>query len=36
MADAGRRFVRKGTSEAALRAAITRNGGERLGLDRKD
>jgi uncharacterized protein DUF1559 len=32
-ADGSGRFVRKGTSEATLRAAITRNGGDRLGPD---
>jgi hypothetical protein len=33
MADCAGRFVRKGTSEAALRAAITRNAGDTLGPD---
>jgi hypothetical protein len=33
MADGSRRFVRTGIREDALRAAITRNGGERDGLD---
>lgn len=33
MADGSRRWVRKGLSEATLRAAITRNGGEPLGPD---
>jgi hypothetical protein len=33
MADGSMRWVRKGTSEANLRAAITRNGGETLGDD---
>jgi hypothetical protein len=33
MAGSSVRFVRKGTSEAALRAAVARNGGEWLGLD---
>jgi hypothetical protein len=33
LGDGSTRFVRKGTSEATLRAAITRNGGERFGPD---
>jgi hypothetical protein len=33
MADCSGRFVSKGTSEATVRAAITRNGGDRLGPD---
>jgi hypothetical protein len=33
LADGSTRWVTKETSEATLRAAITRNGGERLGLD---
>jgi hypothetical protein len=33
LADCSMRFVKKGTSEATLRAAITRNGDERLGPD---
>jgi hypothetical protein len=33
LADGSIRWVRKGTSEATLRAAITRNGGEGIGLD---
>jgi hypothetical protein len=33
MVDASRCFVRKGAPEAALRAAITRNGGEKADLD---
>ncbi len=33
MADASRRWIRKGISESSLRAAITRNGGDALGSD---
>jgi hypothetical protein len=33
MADGSVRWVQKGTSAATLRAAITRNGGDRLGPD---
>jgi hypothetical protein len=33
LADGSRRWIQKGTGEATLRAAITRNGGERLGMD---
>jgi hypothetical protein len=33
MADGSRHFIRKGTSEATLRAAISRNGGDSLGPD---
>jgi hypothetical protein len=33
LGDGSTRFVRKGTSEATLRAAITRNGGDILGPD---
>jgi hypothetical protein len=33
MADGSRLSVAKTTSEATLRAAITRNGGDKLGLD---
>jgi len=33
LGDGSMRFVRKETSEATLRAAITRNGGENLGDD---
>jgi hypothetical protein len=33
LADGSMRWVRKETSEATIRAAITRNGGERLGPD---
>jgi hypothetical protein len=33
MADCARRWVRKDISEATLRAAITRNGGDTLGPD---
>jgi hypothetical protein len=32
LADGSMRWVKKGTSEAALRAAITRNGGEQIWL----
>jgi len=34
MADGSVRFVRTEVREEALRAAITRNGGEEVGLDR--
>jgi hypothetical protein len=34
MADGSTSLVRYGTSEEALRAAITRNGGETIDLDR--
>jgi Protein of unknown function (DUF1559) len=33
MADGSVRYVRRDVSEATLRAAITRNGGDKLGLD---
>jgi Protein of unknown function (DUF1559) len=33
MGDASARWVRKGTSEGTLRAAVTRNGGDNLGPD---
>jgi hypothetical protein len=33
LADGSRRFIRKDIDQAKLRAAITRNGGEKIGLD---